>query len=332
MTAPDITQIEKEVSQNPEAGGFGKPASESVQYNGHSEASTVPNEDPDGLADLLDRPALDDPGITIRPDGRQLVISRGGHADPDEGESDAEDRDEDSSGQTDPAKRGEITEFSEGSRRRVRSLLHSLRRSSDLKMLFATLTYHETRPDPTRAKRDLDAFSKRLRRAFPGLSVIWKMEPQKRGVPHFHLIVIGARFIPVQWLSELWHDVTAETSDEHRKSGVDLEPVWGNEDGKLQAYLSEYLSEESEGAWPEAGGEDWRTPGRFWGVLGRKNLPVAPWADWSVHLDHADAARLIGDLLDEWDTDLPDGVLPPSLIINCRGDPEKTMDALLDRL
>lgn len=298
-----------------------------------SDGVSATDEPSEGTGDL-DRPALDDAHIRIRPDGRQLVIDRGGRPEPEdeEGPGEGSDGPTPEADGVDLATRGEITEFSEDSRRRVRSLLHSLRRSGDVQLLFVTLTYHQERPGPERAERDLDVFWKRLRRRLPHLSMVWKKEPQKRGVPHFHLILVGTKFIPAQWLSQLWHDVTKETTEQHRKSGVDIEPVWGNQDGKLQAYLSEYLSEEAEGKWPESGGEEWKTPGRFWGVRGRENLPVAPWAEWAVYLDHGDAAQLIRDLLDQWDTDLPDGVLPPTLTLNTRGDPEEAMQSLLDRL
>jgi hypothetical protein len=283
--------------------------------------------------DRLTRPAVDEPEIRIRPDGRQLLISRGRRPEADDGQADEEGSVPDPEAEaSDRVTRGRITTFSEDARRRCRSLLHSLRRADDLRLLFVTLTYHEQHPSPERAERDFDAFWKRLQRKYPHLSCVWKKEPQRRGVVHFHLILIGTRYIPAQWLSQLWHEVTAETSEAHRKSGVDIEPVWGNQDGKLQAYMAEYLGKESEGAWPEAGGPEWEHPGRFWGVRGRTNLPVASWAEWAVHIDHADAARLIRDQLDRWDVDLPDGVLPPSLIINTRGDPQKDLDRLLDRL
>jgi hypothetical protein len=219
-------------------------------------------------------------------------------------------------------KRSEITGFSERSRRRLRKLLHSLDREAD--SLFLSLTWHEVLPTPDEAKAALDRFWKRMRRVFPGASAVWKMEPQERGYPHFHLMVYGIRWINPQTVSRLWHACTEETSEQHRKSGVDVEWVRGDE--KLQSYLAKYFSKTDEG-WPEAAGKEWEQPGRFWGKLERKNLPYAAWADWTVQLDPHQAAHLIRRTLDEWGVELD--VLPPSLTINTRGDPSAVLDELV---
>jgi hypothetical protein len=51
-----------------------------------------------------------------------------------------------------------------------------------------------------------------------------------------------------------------------------------------------------------------------------------------VHLHGHEAGALIAMLLDEWGVDLPEGVVPPRLTINTRGDPESVLDALTGRL
>jgi hypothetical protein len=198
-----------------------------------------------------------------------------------------------------------------------------------------TLTYQHRDPTPDGAKQDLDTFWKRIRRRFPGASAVWKMEPhtedENRGVPHFHLMVFGVQFIPVQWLSKIWHDVTGEEGYAHRKSCVDLEP-FVNQDGKLQSYMAEYM-EETYDKWPDAEEDGpWAETGRWWGCLSRKQLPWADWEDAPVYLNEDEAIRLISELVDEWDLDLPDGVIPPSLTINTRGDPKAYLDDLMDRL
>jgi hypothetical protein len=262
----------------------------------------------------------------VREGGRQLVIERGGTPEADEVDPPDELPEAEEASSSSTATRGKITEFSEDARRRLRRLVHSIERDEDA--LFLTLTWHENLPTPDEAKAALDRFGKRMRRAFPGASFVWKMEPQRRGFPHFHVLAYGVNWIDPQAISRLWHEVTQEVSEQHRKSGVDVE--WVRSDGKLQAYLSKYFSKAGEG-WPEEAGEDWKTPGRFWGVIARKNLPVAAWSDWRKYIHPNDAARLIGELLDEWGVDL-DGVIPPSLTVNTRGDPTERLDALLDRL
>jgi hypothetical protein len=276
----------------------------------------------------------------VREDGRQILIDRGvdpatgdrgenestGGGEEEEGEANPDGRADD--GGPSPAKRGKIADFSPGARRRLREIVHAIDRDADI--LFLTLTWHEEMPSPEEAKRALDRFSKRFGRAFPGGSFIWKLEPQERGVPHFHLFVYNVSWVDPQAISRLWHDCTSEASSQHRKSGVDVE--WVRDDGKMLAYLAKYMSKVGSFDF----GDDqqtWEWPGRFWGVRHRDNLPVVPWSDWQVQIYPSEAARLISELLDEWGVDgIPDGVIPPTLMVNTRGDPLERLDTLLDRL
>lgn len=290
----------------------------------------------------LGRPAFDEAQIRVRADGRQLVIDRGVVPEPDEEDTLSGPEEEDgkppegsppspqANGEDSPepaTKRGEITHFSEDARRRLRKTVHALDR--DAASLFVTLTWHEHLPTPEEAHAALDRFWKRMRQRFPEAAALWKMEPQDRGFPHFHLLLYGVDWIDPQWISALWHDCTQETSQAHRTSGVDLEWIRGGQDGKLQSYLATYFGKGEE--WPEEAGEDWRKPGRFWGRLEKKNLPVAEWAEWAKYLTEREAAYLIGTLLEEWDVDTG-GALPPTLTINTRGDPSERLESILSRL
>ena len=284
---------------------------------------------------FLDRPALDEAHVRMRPEGRQLVIDKGDRSEEVNSEDRGPDLAEAMGGETarDPVAESVISGFSEDARRRLRDCLHALRR--DAGGLFLTLTYQQRDPTPGKAKRDLDTFWKRISRRFPGASSVWKMEPhtegENRGVPHFHLMTFGVEFIPVQWLSKVWHDVTGEEDYAHRKSCVDLEP-FVNQDGKLQSYMVEYM-EETYDEWPGAEeGGPWAETGRWWGCLSRRQLPWAKWEDAPVYLNESEAIQIISELVDEWDLDLPDGVIPPSLTINTRGDPKAYLDDLMDRL
>lgn len=298
----------------------------SVSTAGRS--TEIQDENGAGSGPLTDRPALDEAHIRLRKQGRELVIDVGKSA------NDHEDRPQTTNPGSEegaPAVSDQtIPGFSENARRRLRKRIHSMDRRAE--GIFLTLTYHETRPTPEECKRHLDRFWKRVRRQFSGVSAIWKMEPQERGVPHFHLMVYGVQFIPIEWLSAVWHDVTEETSGEHRASGVDLER-FVNEDGKLQAYMGKYMAETYD-RWPGAEeGDPWAETGRWWGCLGREYLPWADWDNEAVYIDPEEAKYLIRTLLDEWGVDIPDGVVPNSLSICTRGDPAERLDALLeDRL
>jgi hypothetical protein len=101
-------------------------------------------------------------------------------------------------------KRGKINGFSYSSRRRLMMTIARVRRDAALPM-FVTLTYPDNFPDPAESKVHLDIFIKRFRRAFPAGGLVWKLEPQQRGAPHFHCLVWGVdllslmAFVPVAW-------------------------------------------------------------------------------------------------------------------------------------
>lgn len=292
-----------------------------------SEDSTT-GETPVSSGDPFDRPKETEPGIRLRGHGRQVFISTGRDL------SRNQDLEVEEGENEQPSKRGNITGFSEKSRRRLRERVHAIRR--DTVGVFLTLTYHETDPTPEKLKEDFRAFWKVLQRTYnqehvSNLSCVWKMEPQERGTPHIHMIVYGVSYIDAQTVSKVWHRVTEETSEKHRKSGVDVQTAV-NEDGKLQAYLSKYMAEVYDG-WPGAEeGDPWAETGRWWGFKGREHLPVAEWEETQVKLHQKEAENLIEELLDEWGVDMPEGVIPPSLVINTRGDPGERLLELIDRI
>jgi len=276
--------------------------------------------------------------IQIKPDGRQIKIQRqqqaaGGDSDDEEGGSSS--GGSSLEGETEQPKRGKITGFSSSARRRLRNVVHAVERDSI--NLFISLTFHEWWPTPDEAKRCLTLFRKRLDEKFPEWSSVWKMEPQERGMPHFHLLFFGPDFIPIKWLAAIWHDVTEEVSEHHRRQGVDIEHV--RDDGKLQSYLAKYMCKEYDhwpvermckNGCPREVAEQWKEPGRFWARHHRERIPKAEWADWGVHIPDHIATQMIVDLLTEWEVDTG-GAIPPSLTINTRGDPADRLEDLMER-
>jgi hypothetical protein len=84
----------------------------------------------------------------------------------------------------------DIKEFTHNSRMRLFSLITSLDYKSYGKPIFVSATFHEDMPDTQRSiKTHLDNFHKRLKRNLPPFHIIWKLEYQKRGAPHFHFIL-----------------------------------------------------------------------------------------------------------------------------------------------
>jgi len=165
--------------------------------------------------------------------------------------------------------RGRIRGFSAAARSRLMRLLARLH--PDALPLFVTLTYPgEWSGDPRRWKRDLDAFLKRLCRRYPDCSGVWKLEPQKRGAPHFHLLVFGVPWISADWLSRVWWEVVGSGDEAHLRAGTRVERV-RTRNGVFR-YAAKYLGKTMDVQDLPA---CWENPGRWWGVWGRDRLPWA---------------------------------------------------------
>lgn len=170
-------------------------------------------------------------------------------------------------------KRSRIKGFSPASRKRLMRLIAKLSRSAELPS-FVTLTYPSEFPVPGRSKKDIDILSKRLKRAFPAAGVIWKLEPQDRGAPHFHMMIWGVEYLTLfKWVVENWYEIAGNGDPKHKKFHLGL---FGNEPcvstvrswDRVKRYASKYLAKTFKGL-------DWDWPGRFWGVWGKENLPFA---------------------------------------------------------
>jgi len=168
-------------------------------------------------------------------------------------------------------KRGKITGFSSASRRRLLKTLFSL---TEYPEHFITLTYPKEFPlDSRKWKRDIDTFEKALKRAFPRAWFVWKLEPQKRGAPHFHLLgsfrqtSLTYRAL-CEWLSYTWYRIVGSGDVKHLKAGTNIKLP----DSKVavRKYISKYTGKTfTLDDLPDCWGE----PGRFWGIIGRANFP-----------------------------------------------------------
>ncbi len=179
-------------------------------------------------------------------------------------------------------KRGKITSFSKSSRKR---LLQSLYSVTVPPSLFITLTYPKEYPQDSREwKRHLDIFSKRLARKFPNAYFDWKLEPQERGAPHFHLLgslgtgkkIFNYYYLTVfrLWVSLVWYQIVASGDRKHLRAGTRVDVVDSTNKGKLKSYIAKYVGktftyEEAREKCP-----GWGEPGRIWGTIGRQNKPV----------------------------------------------------------
>lgn len=215
-------------------------------------------------------------------------------------------------------KRGQIHGFSRASRRRMMQLLAKVR-LDELLPLFGTTTYPDIFPDEAeKFKRDLQTLIERLKRRFPRVGLLWRLEFKRRksGVnagkvaPHFHWLLwnVPRRFDfkpetgkwakvnqardgtwretvrfydgdkiatvvkPVsgqdrftEWLSRNWYDVAGTGDLKHYNAGTNVEVFLSKRE--VFFYVSKYMGKvEAE--------EGCKCPGRFWGVVNPKNIPM----------------------------------------------------------
>lgn len=202
-------------------------------------------------ADETDYPGADRPHLTYASGGNYIRIHIPGTPAPD----------------VDTHRRGEIRWFSYGSRQRLMRLLASLDRSKIPHLpLFITLTYPAEYPtDFSITKRHLDTFTKRIRRRYHNAAIIWKLELQTRGAPHYHLLVFGVQYIPHQEVANDWYEIVGSKDTRHLMAGTETKAIesWNG----VMYYASKYLAKVVQETTCE-------TPGRFWGVIGRDNLPI----------------------------------------------------------
>lgn len=199
----------------------------------------------------------------------------------------------------------DIRGFSRASRRNLIWTMGRVNRELAGLPLFQTLTYgRDWPPDGRVVKRHLDAFNKRRARRYPESSAIWKMELQKRGAPHFHLMVFGVPAqecrraavledngpefrqsdlrramhvcdCPVCWTQGNWWDIAGYGSFDHLRAGTRVERArtWAG----VVSYTAKYLGKLCDNkVTVRDTGEvvELRDCGRWWGVSGRRFLPV----------------------------------------------------------
>jgi len=165
-------------------------------------------------------------------------------------------------------KRGTVKGFSDKSRNALLRLMNTLVFDS---VHMVTLTFHENLQDERAARIPLYAFRKAFERAYGENTVIWRIERQKRGACHFHLLVLNFervdRDLFDEWCKDTWERIVtkgAGDADLHR-FGVDVVEAhnFGPSDrGALIAYIAKYVGKD----------EGQEITGRNWGCWRRERL------------------------------------------------------------
>ncbi len=173
--------------------------------------------------------------------------------------------------------RGHITQFSRASRRRLQKVLASVDQNRISVPLFVTLTYPREFPgDPQTCNAHLRAFRERLTRRFGTAACLWRKEYQKRGAPHYHLLL----FLDVppsqlrRWVSEAWYQIVGSGDERHLRAGTQVVRVksWRGARGYAAKYLGKLEPSQPADLFPPSQ-EAVRT-GRLWGVWHRPLLPI----------------------------------------------------------
>jgi hypothetical protein len=194
--------------------------------------------------------------------------------------------------------KSEIKEFSSASRRNLMDKLCSLSEKTWGRVQFNTFTYHNDLPTPDEAKRHLRLLHKRIvyycgrRKLNYKPAHIWRLEPQERGFPHFHMFLFNAPKIPEYMLLKWWQEITGDPTITQVKSLQRLDNR-----RKVMNYLNKYISkptdyekmrskEASIVASVDAATSDegalldislyWEKVGRYWGSEGLISDPDDP--------------------------------------------------------
>lgn len=184
--------------------------------------------------------------------------------------------------------RGKISEFTAASRKRQLEFLMMLR-SVDRGM-FITLTYPAVWPEsPEVWKEHLDTFLKRVNRVFPGAYGVWRIEPQKRGAPHYHLILFGMKRgvnRVRQWVKLAWYKIVGSGDEKHLKAGTQVDAI--NSHRHAIAYASKYTAKHDNGVprrFTTPYGEVVTNVGKHWGKFNSKFADTSASVAYSIVTD-----------------------------------------------
>ncbi len=170
--------------------------------------------------------------------------------------------------------RGRVTGQSRQARGRLIQRLGQIdqKRYPAKQVLFVTLTYHEHWPaDPEGWQAHIKAWRKRVERKHGPLAAVWVKEFQKRGAPHFHLVVFcdhapmqdpTHELLNTMWLA--WYEIAGAGSHWHLRYGFRAEVPrrWRG----VMSYASKYISsKDDQHQYVSVDGEMLPT-GRMWGV------------------------------------------------------------------
>lgn len=191
--------------------------------------------------------------------------------------------------------RSEITEFSASSQKRFFMFLGQITDWKDC--LFVTLTYpgmYST--NPADWKRDLQTFRRWLDHRFDGLAVVWRLEAQRRGAPHYHLLVWGAPELMYKGVQKearaAWYRIVDSGDGRHLRRGLHCDRI------RHRLAAAKYLAKELGKKLSCFG----CPVGRYWGVWWKDRISWAPWE--RVEVEKKEWEEMRSRLADEQSRDM----------------------------
>lgn len=176
-------------------------------------------------------------------------------------------------------RRGRIRGFTKRSGRALMLSINSIdqRKCQAEDFAFVTLTYTREFPAASATKRDFDNFIKRLERAWGPMGGWWKLEPQERGAPHYHLLLYCPgvdKTALCLWVAQNWYEMVGRGDKNHllfhmgalgNRPCVEVVKDWRG----VAAYVPKYMGKSSKGD------EEWQHPGRYWGCRRKELIPIS---------------------------------------------------------
>ena len=158
---------------------------------------------------------------------------------------------------------GDINSFSPKSRNRLLRKLFRVNCPDKQLPIFITLTYPKNFPRSGKIwKEHVQAYIRQIKTDPICRKWVWKLEFQKRGAPHFHIIVYPSAPVGKNTLLELreftarsWYKIVGSGDEKHFRAGTQVAQAHNRK--QLVSYLSKYISKDTvpiEYAWV----------GRFW--------------------------------------------------------------------
>jgi hypothetical protein len=174
--------------------------------------------------------------------------------------------------------RSAIKTFSFSSRRRLMRKIAQLKK--DRLPLFVTLTYPLVFPKDSKTyKEHLRLMGIAIERKYKRSGFIWRLEFQRRGAPHYHLLLYGVsckgKEIQVirSWFASKWYEIVNSGDPKHLLAGTQVSRMRNFR--QVCAYVSKGIARVENGELAKDSQVSMTYVGRWWGTYNSKFLPFA---------------------------------------------------------